>query len=358
MIAALPKADLHLHQESKARLDLIAARREGRPPVDRRTWARNVMLSAPPGMARLAGIYAPDNALDLEAAPDDDANFVVRVADVLEEGARDGAVLIEVRFGADELLVRPEFMTLFREAERRARERYPRLCAEAIGYLGLVNDPEWLAAEERKLEACLQAAKEGLAGVDFRIDPYETEAAPQLWAIAYRFAKRAADAGLGITVHAGEFSTANLEAALRMPGLRRVGHAVYAAHDPRLMDALARSGATVECSLTCNVVLGALPSYEAHPIRRFVGAGVPVTLSTDLPAHVCTSIGREYAVAAALGFSPGELIGFTRNAISASFAPAERRAALLDSIDAWKAASGGTHHQEEAIVMSSTNADE
>jgi hypothetical protein len=35
--------------------------------------------------------------------------------------------------------------------------------------------------------------------------------------------------------------------------------------------------------------------------------------------HVCTSIGREYAIALKLGFSVDDLLSFTRNAVAASF---------------------------------------
>jgi adenosine deaminase len=134
---------------------------------------------------------------------------------------------------------------------------------------------------------------------------------------------------LGITAHVGEFSPANILTALRVPGLTRLGHLVYAASDPRLLEAVARSGVTAECCLTCNVVLGATPSYADHPIRQLVAAGVPVTLNTDDPVRVATTIGREYAVAARLGFTTDELLGFTRNAIRAAFLPAARRAELL-----------------------------
>lgn len=113
-----------------------------------------------------------------------------------------------------------------------------------------------------------------------------------------------------------------------MPGLTRLGHAVYAAEDPHLLALLAERRSTVECSLSCNVVLGAVASYEAHPIRRFVEAGIPVALGTDDPVQVCTTIGREYALAAALGFSLAELRAFTRDAIRAAFTTPERRAAL------------------------------
>ncbi|HEU4784131.1 MAG TPA: hypothetical protein VFS83_12385, partial [Ktedonobacterales bacterium] len=101
------------------------------------------------------------------------------------------------------------------------------------------------------------------------------------------------------------------------------------ASDPRLLDAVAESGATVECSLSCNVALGATPSYAAHPMRRFLERGIPVALCTDNPVQLCTTIGREYTLARALGFTPTELLGFTVNAIRASFLAPERKQEAL-----------------------------
>jgi hypothetical protein len=323
-IATLPKADLHLHQEWSPRLDRVLARREGRPAYDWRIWARRVMEETPPGIARLRRLgeivpTPPDSYDDAE-------NFVAWVEDALEAAAVDGAVLVEVRFGKEEIL-RPGFMALFREAERRVNARYPALCAEAIVILMPWQAPELLA---RLLDACVRAAQDGLAGIDFLYQPYDAEAE---WEPMYRAAERAADAGLGITAHAGEFSTANCAAALQVPHLSRIGHAVYAARDLHLLGLLAHSGFTVECSLSCNVVLGAVPSYEEHPIHRFVERGIPVALCSDIPVQVATTIGREYALAHALGFSPADLVGFTANAIRASFTPPARKAALLAALN-------------------------
>jgi adenosine deaminase len=323
-IAMLPKADLHLHQEWSPRLDRVLARREGRPAYDWRSWARRVIEETPPGIARLRrlGEIVP-------TPPDVYANaeyFVAWVEDALEEAAADGAVLVEVRFGKAEVL-RPGFMALFREAERRVRARHPAVCAEAIVILMPWKMPELLA---RLLDACVGAARDGLAGIDLLYEPYEAEAD---WEPMFRAAARAADAGLGVTAHAGEFSPANCAAALQVPHLTRIGHAVYAGRDPRLLDLLADRGVTVECSLSCNVVLGAVPSYEEHPLHRFVERGIPVALCSDVPVQVATTIGREYQVAHALGFSPAELAAFTANAIRASFAPPERKTRLLAELD-------------------------
>jgi hypothetical protein len=324
-VAALPKADVHVHAEGAERLEGVLAREHGLPPRDRRRWAAHLLSAVPPGMPRLLAIGG-DRRFDRELVDRLDAQpgyFIARLADLLEESAADGAILVEVIFGPATVLM-PDFMALFREAEHRVRARYPQLHAEAIIAASQPAGPRW---REVLLPACIAAARQGLAGIHILPDPYDGE---MDWAPVYAWAAHAAAAGLGIAAHAGEFSVANLAASLRTPGLTRVGHAVYAAQDPRLLEQLARSGVTVECSLTCNVVLGATSSYVAHPIRAFVAAGVPVTLSTDDPVRVATTIGREYAIAAALGFSAAELQGFTRNAVVASFAPEARRAALLE----------------------------
>jgi adenosine deaminase len=324
-VAALPKADLHLHQEWSPRLDRVLARREGRAAYDWHGWASQLMAQVPPGMPRLERLSKIFPApIEADVEPE---NFIARLEDSLEEGAADGAVLVELRFGGTTALQRPDFMGLFREAERRVRQRHPGLCAAAVYILLTHDEPERL---ERVAAACLRAARDGLSGIDFLYAPYDAEAE---WRPLYRLAERAVDAGLGVTAHAGEFSTANIAAALRVPGLTRLGHAVYAAHDPRLLEAIASSGVTVECSLSCNVVLGAVSSYEDHPLRRFVEAGASVALGTDNPVQFCTTIGREYTLAHALGFTLDELLTFTRNAVSASFMPTERKRALLASLD-------------------------
>jgi adenosine deaminase len=332
LVAALPKVDLHIHAEADARIDRILARRAGRRPYDWRSWAQRLLVEVPPGMPRLAGMDAnrrADSAFvdTLDADPD---LFVARIVDILEEGAADGAILIEVLFGGQTIL-RSDFMHCFRQAERQVQQRYPYLRAEALIAATRPTSTIWI---EQLLPVCLAMAQEGLAGINIIPDSYDTEAD---WRPIYRWAERATVAGLGIAAHAGEFSVANIASALRVPGLTRIGHAVYAAQESELLEQLAHSGVTVECSLSCNVILGAAQSYDEHPIRQFVAYNIPVTLNTDDPVRVWTTIGREYAIAAALGFASADLLTFTRNAIHAAFVPSLRRAALLKELDAWEA---------------------
>ena len=317
-----PKTDIHRHAETGAHLDRLFAGRDGRPPYD---WKDAVerLAELPPGMPRLARLDGDLDMAALRPVAVSYVHFVEYTTATMREAARDGAVLLEIRVGVGAGLG-PDHMALFREAERRVREEYPDFHAEALGVMR--PTPDGLEA----FETCLRARDQGLAGIDFVPDPLDTEAD---WTVAYRWAERAAKAGLGITAHAAEFSTANLAAALRVPGLTRIGHGVYAAAEDDLLQQVVDSGVTIECCLTSNVVLGAVPSLEEHPVRNFVQAGVPVTLCTDDPVRLCTSIDREYDLAASLGFGADDLSAFTRNGVLASFTSNERKSAILGLLD-------------------------
>ncbi len=325
-IARLPKADIHIHAEWSSRLDRVLARRDGRQPFNFQQWCTKLMQSEPPGYMRLRHISSEFPAPP--AADVSSENFIERVVDLLQEAAADGAVLVEVRFGKD-YEERPDFMALFREAERRVRVQYPNFRAAAIPLLMLFWEPERL---ERMIQMCIDRAGDDIFGVDFLYKPYHTEAD---WPAIYPIAERLAAAGLGITVHVGEVSPANIAASLEMPGIKRLGHATHAGYHPYLLELVAKSGVTVECSLTCNVILGAALSYEEHPVRQFVEHGIPVALCTDDPVQMCTTIGREYMIAHQLGFSEADLIGFTRNAIESAFIAPDVRAELLRRVDGW-----------------------
>ena len=130
----------------------------------------------------------------------------------------------------------------------------------------------------------------------------------------------AAAAGLGCTVHAGEWAGPHsVWAALELP-VTRIGHGVRAIEDPALVEELAERELVLECCPTSNVVLNAFPSYEAHPLPRLRQAGVKVTLGSDDPPYFGASIGGEYALCRERwGFDDADLFDITKTAIEAAF---------------------------------------
>jgi adenosine deaminase len=110
-----------------------------------------------------------------------------------------------------------------------------------------------------------------------------------------------------------------VRAALHLP-VTRIGHGVRAIEDPELVGELASRGIVLECCPTSNVVLGAFPSYEEHPLPRLRRAGVRVTLGSDDPPYFGASIGGEYAVCAErYGWGEDDLREITRTALEAAF---------------------------------------
>ena len=321
-IAALPKADIHIHGEMFARLDRVVAKKERRSAYDYRKWIAEIMQQQP-GNARLRHI---STVQPVPAEKDQEPGMLVaRIEDLLEEAAADGAILVEARFG--NMVLQSNFIDVFREAEQRVQNRYPHFRAEPTVLLFMHREPGQL---EQEVEAAIQ---HGLYGVDFLPAPYATEAD---WTMVYRLGNRLVEAGLNITAHAGEIATANIEAALRMPGLIRIGHGTYAHKIPGMLEQLVDRQITVECCLSVNAVMGAVPSYADHPLRKMVDAGVRVALCTDNPVQLNTTIGREYQIAHLLGFSTSELLTMTRNAVKVAFTSEARRNELLDQLNQYE----------------------
>ncbi len=320
-VAQLPKADIHIHAERSPRLDRILAKRDSREPYDWVAWAKNLMQDYPAGAERLERISPVfEHILDADQDPE---NFIARNLDILEEATKDGAILTEVRYGRD-LADVPNCLDLLQEAERRVQNNYPDFRMGVIPFIFLSWDKTKL---DRIIPMYIDWAQAGLIyGADVFTIPYAEEAD---WTEAYHIADKLASAGLGITVHVAEVSPANLESALKTPGLTRLGHATHAGYHPHLTEKIAKSGVTIECSLSCNVILGASQSYETHPIRTFVSAGIPVALCTDDPVQMSTTIGREYAIVHQLGFSIPELLDCTKNAIQVAFIDDKQRRHLL-----------------------------
>jgi adenosine deaminase len=66
----------------------------------------------------------------------------------------------------------------------------------------------------------------------------------------------------------------------------------------------------LEVCITSNLKTGAVPSLNAHPVRRLFDAGVPITLNTDDPGLFETDLAREFTLAKDIfGFSASELEG-------------------------------------------------
>jgi adenosine deaminase len=142
--------------------------------------------------------------------------------------------------------------------------------------------------------------------------------------------RRARDAGLHVTIHAGEADGPHsVRQAIEDLGAERIGHAVRAIEDPALLDLMAERRIAIEANLTSNVQTSTVPDYASHPLRRFLERGLLATVNSDDPGISGITLVHEYEVAApAAGLSPEQIRQAQRNALEVAFLRPEDRAAL------------------------------
>lgn len=149
--------------------------------------------------------------------------------------------------------------------------------------------------------------------------------------------RRAGQAGLGRTVHAGESSgPEGVWDAVELLGADRIDHGVRAIEDPALMAMLAERQIPLGICPTSNLVLRVYPSIEAHPIERLRAAGVRVSVNTDDPALLGASLVGEYALCQrTFGWSDDVVRQVARTSIEASFAAPAVKQTLLADLARW-----------------------
>jgi adenosine deaminase len=149
--------------------------------------------------------------------------------------------------------------------------------------------------------------------------------------------RRAGAAGLKRTVHAGESSgPEGVRDAIELLGADRIDHGVRAVEDPAVVQLLVEQQIPLGICPSSNLTLGVCASMAEHPIERLRLAGVPVSVNTDDPALLGTSLEREYALCAeAFGWTDAVLREVARTSIDASFANQDVKASLRAALARW-----------------------
>jgi adenosine deaminase/aminodeoxyfutalosine deaminase len=159
----------------------------------------------------------------------------------------------------------------------------------------------------------------------------ERNGAAELFRDVYSEAR---DAGLRLTVHAGEaVGPESIWAALNI-GAERIGHALTAIHDPELIHLLSERQVPLEICVTSNFKTGCCPKLEDHPVRRYFDEGLMVTLNSDDPTMFGSDLEGEYLLAHdAFDFTEEQLRELASNSIEASFLPPEQKVRWLQLIE-------------------------
>ncbi|MBP7000851.1 adenosine deaminase [Amaricoccus sp.] len=319
---ALPKVELHLHLEGAA------------PPAFIRTLAaeKHIDLSrlfTPDGAYRwsdFAGFLRTyEAACSVLATPDD---FRRLVAAVLQTSAAQGVIYAELFLAPDlcaagDPAAWPDFLAAMGQGADAVPAVEARFIPVAIRHLG--RDRAERAARTVAATPHPRVTGFGLAGE-------ERVGHPSDYARAFA---AAAEAGLGLTAHAGEVAgPESVAAVLDCLPVTRIGHGVRAIEDPALVRRLAAEEILLEVCPGSNLALGLYPDWPSHPVARLRAAGVRVSLSTDDPPYFHTTLSAEYAaLAQAFGWTPADLAALNRDALAGAFCDDATRARLLARLE-------------------------
>lgn len=319
----IKKAELHVHLEGTISPSIAhkLAKRNGLPvPGD---------LVSPDGKSFLSRDFMHflsvfDTVAAFIKTPQDyyDLTF-----DYLKSCAMDHAIYVELAYSPDHAekvsgIPSIEHLYAIEQAINDAQTQY-----------GIISRIIIIAVRHFGVEACVRTAeniyKQSIPYVTgFGLGGDEINFPPELFYKAYHIA---ADAGLACTVHAGEFAPANkVMDAIEILPIRRIGHGVQIIHSPDTMALIKERDIALELCPTSNIKFGLFKDMQNHPLPQLMEYGIKISINTDDPPFVNTSIGREYEyVQRAYQYTDDTMRSITATAIDCAFVDNKTKETLL-----------------------------
>lgn len=317
------KVELHVHLEGTI------------TPALAQQIAKRNKITLPEGLIAADGVsYITKDFLDFLKVYDTLA-AVIKVPqdyydityEYLKNSATEGGIYTEMMYSPEHAelssgVPSAEHLNAIQQAVDDAKAHYDivgRILLTAVRHFGAE------AAEK----VAMQAHHDRLPCVTgFGLGGDEAKFPPKLFTKTYQIA---ADAGLQCTVHAGEFASAKgMEEAMNYLPIKRIGHGVNAINSPETMDMIRERSIALELCPTSNIFLGLFKNMDNHPLPKFLDAGISISINSDDPPFMSTTIGKEYQrVQEAYHFSKDTMNRITSMAINAAFVSESIKKELL-----------------------------
>ena len=327
---SLPKVELHRHLEGSLRLTtmLDVARQHG--------------VTVPASMYNLSGLVQVQdqdpmtftNFLDkfktlrLFYRSPDVIDRVTREA--VEDAARDNVHYLELRFTPVALSRAEGFplndvMDWVVASAQEAAKKYK----IKVGLIASVNRHESPELAEQVAWLAAEYIKDGLTGLDLAGNEAEFKSEP-----FYGIFREAKQAGLHITIHAGEWGPAeNVSDALQNLNAERIGHGVRVLESEKATQLARELGAVFEVCVTSNYQSGVVGSLVEHPLPRMLEAGLKVTVNTDDPSVSRITLTHEYQHVCEELLVPMDVLrNSVLDAAQAAFLPDDEKQKLVASL--------------------------
>ncbi|WP_294312136.1 adenosine deaminase [uncultured Sphingomonas sp.] len=329
-IAALPKAELHLHIEGSLEPELMFALAE-----------RNGVAIPYASVEAVRAAYAFSNLqdfLDIYYAGADvlrtRADFHDLATAYFDRAAADGVVHAEIMFDPQTHTARgipfAEVIEGLLSAMAEAEARHGMTSALIMSFLRHLSEEEAFATLEEATQWLDRITAVGL-------DSSEVGHPPEKFARVFAAARAK---GLKLVAHAGEEGPPEyVRQALDLLDVDRIDHGNRSLEDAALVARLASEGMTLTVCPLSNLKLCVVDRIEDHPIDAMLAQGLRATINSDDPAYFGGYVADNYrAVAAARGLDRQALATLARNSFTGSFLPPDAVAAHLARLDAFVAA--------------------
>lgn len=327
---SLPKIDLHRHLEGSLRLNTLAeiALEHGidLPSYDIEQLRPYVQITDdPPDYQRFLGKF---ELLRNFYTSKEAVQRVVREA--VADAAHDNIRYLELRFNPEALANTQNFslnevVEWVKDATQSAQdETGTRTCL-----ILTVPRKESLTTAHEIVELSIAHFGNLVRGIDLVGDEVNFPAERFLEPF-----RRAREAGVNITIHAGEWAGAqSVYTAVQYLEAQRIGHGIRSIEDSSVIQLLYDRKVALEVCPTSNLQTGAVHGMAQHPLRDLYDLRLRVTLNTDDPSISDTTLTDEYVVStAALGIEEQHIYHMLRNSVEAAFIPPEERPWLVDTI--------------------------
>lgn len=328
-IAALPKAELHLHIEGSLEPELMfeLARRNG--------------IAIPfATVDDVRAAYAFSNLQDFldiyyqgMGVLQTEQDFYDLTAAYLARAHADGVRHSEIFFDPQGHTARGiPFATVVGGITRAlddAQARYDMSSRLIMCFLRHLSEEE--------AEATLDEARPWLDRIDgVGLNSSEVGHPPAKF---QRVFARARNLGLRLVAHAGEEGPpAYVHEALDLLGVDRIDHGNRSLEDEALVARLADDAMCLTVCPLSNLKLCVVDDMTAHPLKTMLDAGLLATVNSDDPSYFGGYVNANYtAVADALDLSRDELVTLARNSFLGAFLDDDAKARHLAAIDAYAA---------------------
>jgi adenosine deaminase len=290
---ALPKVELHRHLEGTLRLDtmLDIARQHGITiPADILRLSSLVQMQEEEAFS-FQNFLSKFNTLRMFYRSPEVIHRIT--SEAIEDAARDNVRYMELRF-TPVALSRAERFPLHDVIDwvvASAQEAAKKF-GVTVKLIVSVNRHEshelaeqvaWLAAEHKD---------NGIIAMDLAGNEAEFKSEP-----FYGVFKEAKQAGLHVTIHAGEWGpAANVREAIQELGAERIGHGVRVLEDDAITELARERGTAFEVCVTSNYQSGVVPALGSHPLSTMLERGLNVTINTDDPSISRITLSHEYHI--------------------------------------------------------------